>query len=123
MVVRPVAVGRGQIRGDGVCRSGRVALERAALAYALVGLDVRASRDFLQKDLDRFGTGCAFEGERAGRLGHRHFLGLLFVCYLLVVGGAQHGDSDSAQGADFITRICRLRVSRRLIKMGQLHDH
>ena len=121
MVVRPVAVGRGQIRGDGVCRSGRVALERAALAYALVGLDVRASRDFLQKDLDRFGTGCAFEGERAGRLGHRHFLGLLFVCYLFVVGGAQH--SGSAQGADFITRICRLRVSRRLIKMGQLHDH
>ena len=75
--MRPVAVRRCQIRCDCVGRSGRVALQRAALANTLVWLDVRAGRDFLQEDLDRFGACRTFEGERAGRLGHRDFLGLL----------------------------------------------
>ncbi len=44
------------------------------------------------------------------------------VCWFVVWRALQRR-SGRAQGPDFIIRICRLRVSRHLIKMGQLHDH
>jgi hypothetical protein len=83
--VRPVAVGRCQIRRYRVGLTSGVAFQYAALTNALVGLDMRTGRYFLQKNLDRFGATCAFEGERAGGLGHRHFLGLLELSFLLVL--------------------------------------
>jgi hypothetical protein len=47
-----------------------VALHFAALADALVGLDVGAGRDFLQENLDRFVAFYAFERQRAWGFQH-----------------------------------------------------
>ena len=54
--------------------SGRVALEFTALADALVGLDVRTCRYFLQKYLDRLRAILTLEGERSGWLIDHDFL-------------------------------------------------
>ena len=70
MVMRPITVVRFQIRFDGILASGGVALQFTAGAQALVGLDMRAGRDLLQEDFDRFVAFVAFEGEYAGRLEH-----------------------------------------------------
>jgi hypothetical protein len=65
MMVRPVA--RFQKRLNDVGLAGRMAFDFAALADALVRLDMRAGRYFLQKNLDRLRTFDAFESEYAGR--------------------------------------------------------
>lgn len=70
MVVRPVAVGRCEVGLDGVLVAGGVALDLAAAAYTLIGLDMRAGRYFLQEHLDRFATLGALEGEGAGWFEH-----------------------------------------------------
>lgn len=46
--------------------TGRVFHDFAAAANALVGLNMRAGRDFLQEDLDGFAAIFAFEGQDAG---------------------------------------------------------
>ncbi|MFT5645266.1 MAG: hypothetical protein ACI83P_002835 [Janthinobacterium sp.] len=79
MVVRPVAVSRRQIRRYRVSLTGCVAFQGAARADALIGLDMRAGRYLLQKNLDRFAAVRAFEGKCAGGLGHRDFLDLLLL--------------------------------------------
>jgi hypothetical protein len=70
MMVGPVARRRSQERRDrgGVARG--MASNLAAIADALVRLDVRAGRHFLQVDLDGFGAGGALESEDTGRFGH-----------------------------------------------------
>lgn len=65
MVMRPAAVGRRQVRLDGIGLAGRMTLQFAALAQALVRLDMRASRYFLQEYLDRFIAFDTFERQRA----------------------------------------------------------
>ena len=56
MVMCPAAVSRLQVSLDGFSLAGSVALDFAALAYALVRLDMRAGGHFLQVDLHRFVT-------------------------------------------------------------------
>ena len=50
--------------------SGGVAHDFAAIAYALIRLDMRTGRDFLQEDLNRFAALFAFESEDAGGFVH-----------------------------------------------------
>lgn len=69
MVVRPVCPARGDIRVDRIFLAGRVAHDFTAFANALVRLDMRAGRHFLQEDLDWFCAGLAFEGQETGWLG------------------------------------------------------
>ena len=65
-MVRPAAVGRFQIRFHGISLAGGVAFQFAALAQALVRLDMRAGRHFLQVNLHGFLAFDAFEGKAAG---------------------------------------------------------
>ncbi|MBC3919649.1 hypothetical protein H8L32_19380 [Undibacterium sp. CY18W] len=46
--------------------AGRVFHDFTAVTNALVGLNVRAGRDFLQEDLDGFAAVFALEGQDAG---------------------------------------------------------
>jgi hypothetical protein len=66
-MMRPLAIGRGQVVGDGVFLTGRMAHEIAALANALIRLYVGTSRYFLQENLHRFAALRAFESEDACR--------------------------------------------------------
>ncbi len=132
MVVRPVTVGRCQVRRYRIGLASSVALQCAALTDTLIGMNVRTGRHFLQENLDRLGACRAFEGKGAGGLGHRHFLGLLVLLFLLVLVlvlclylccrlrccscfaagvNAAAGSSAAPQehGPDFITRIASVR--------------
>jgi hypothetical protein len=70
VVVRPAAVGRIEEGFDGVFVAGSITTRLAALAQALVRLDMRAGRHFLQINFNGFGAFGAFEGQDAGRFGH-----------------------------------------------------
>ena len=70
MVMGPVSVGRFQIGLDRILVSGGVALQFTAGAQALVGLDMRAGRDLLQKHFDRFRTFFALECQYASGFEH-----------------------------------------------------
>src|SRR5450830_1444485 len=66
MVMCPATVCRLQVSLDGFSLAGGVALDFAALADALVRLDMRAGGHFLQVNLHGFVTFYALEGEAAG---------------------------------------------------------
>src|SRR5471032_247526 len=66
MVMCPAAVSRLQVSLDGFSLAGSVALDFAALANALIRLDMRAGGHFLQVDLHGFVTFYALEGKAAG---------------------------------------------------------
>src|SRR5450830_207238 len=66
MVMCPAAVSRLKVSLDGLGLAGSVALDFAALANALIRLDMRAGGHFLQVDLHGFVTFYALEGEAAG---------------------------------------------------------
>jgi hypothetical protein len=66
MMVRPVTVFRIHVGLDRVFLTGSVTRDFTAGAYALIRLDVRAGRDFLQKYLYRFRALLALERQYAG---------------------------------------------------------
>ena len=81
--MHPSVVGRRQVRRDGGLVAGGMTLDFTASADALVGLDMRAGRHFLQKNFDRFCALGAFEREDTGGFQHdgseqewrrRHFI-------------------------------------------------
>lgn len=69
MVMRPFAAAGSQIGRNGVLLTSRVPHHFAALANALIRLDVRACRHFLQEDLDWLGALLALEREDTRWLG------------------------------------------------------
>ena len=88
VMVHPGLIGRGQKRLDGGLVARGVALDFAAIADALVGLDMRAGGHLLQENFDRFRAFGAFKGEDSGGFQHggsvrgrkRHF----------IIGGNSH---------------------------------
>ena len=81
--MHPSLVGRRQIRRDGGLVAGGMTFDFTAIADALIGLDMRAGRHFLQKNFDRFRALGAFEREDTGGFQHdgsekewrsRHFI-------------------------------------------------
>ena len=65
MVMHPAPVVGSQVRRYGSLIASGMAFDFAASADALVGLDMRAGRHFLQEDFDRFCALGAFEREDA----------------------------------------------------------
>src|SRR5206468_3601116 len=121
MVVVPVQLVRLDEGLDGVRIAGRVAFDLAAFADALVGLDVRAGRDFLQGDLDWLGAFGALEGQEAGGFGHgirgewivSRKTDIPAQAGIQVVGISQNLDSrlrgnDVVEGAHFSIADCTL---------------
>jgi hypothetical protein len=68
-VMRPVAAAGSHIGLDSVFLPGGIPQHFAALADALIGLDMGTGRHFLQKYLDWLRTGFAFEGKETGWFG------------------------------------------------------
>jgi hypothetical protein len=59
---------------DRILVAGGMTLEFTAIADALIRLDMRAGRNFLQLHLHRFATCCAFESQKTGWfVGHVDF--------------------------------------------------
>ena len=82
-MMHPSVVGRRQIRRDCGLVAGGMTFDFTATADALIGLDMRAGRHFLQKNFDRFRALGAFEREDTGGFQHdgsekewrsRHFI-------------------------------------------------
>jgi hypothetical protein len=70
VVMHPSVACRLQERLHGGLVAGRVALQFAAIAQSLVGLDMRAGGHLLQVDLDRFRAFVTFKGKDAGWFQH-----------------------------------------------------
>jgi hypothetical protein len=68
---------------DSILVASSVTEHFSAFADALIRLNVRTSRDFLQKYLNRFCASLAFESQEAcGCIGHDFFLNKLKSCKL-----------------------------------------
>jgi hypothetical protein len=71
MLMRPSNIGRIHKRRHSVFITRRMLMQSAAIADALVGLNMRAGGDFLQVDFDGLTAAFAFEREDAGWFEHR----------------------------------------------------